>query len=71
MSVGLTPTIRKVIAEYAEPGWLVMWEDGDLDGFPTADAVLRAVRKADKKHPHGFVVSIIEWRNVPEGWKPR
>jgi hypothetical protein len=64
----LTPTIHKVIAEYVGNGWMTMNENGDVHFARTAGFVLAKVRKADRK-AGGFQVSIIEWRNVPDGFE--
>lgn len=65
------PTVRKVIVEFsAGNGWLAMDEDGNISGYPNADTAIAAIRRADRKAPGGFQVTLIEWIGTPDGWDP-
>lgn len=58
------PRFRRVIAERASGGWLVMWADGAVEWFANRRAVLAAIRRTAT----GAVdVAEVEWREYPEG----
>lgn len=64
---------QKVVVEYRDetgPEWWVMFDDGQVESFDTASAALRAIRKAASRRNTTVTVTTVEWRNVPNGWKP-
>ena len=53
---------ERIIAEQTEGGaWLVMWPDGNVEGFNTQKQVLKAVGK--RIGPADVMVSTIEWNH--------
>jgi hypothetical protein len=63
----MTIYCRKVIAEFTEDGWLTMDEAGNVRRFETPEKVWGWVQRADKRRK-GTVVTLLEWRNAPEGF---
>lgn len=51
---------ERVIAESDGSGWLVMWPDGKVAGYPTKRAVLAAVKA--RLGSARALVTEIEWR---------
>jgi hypothetical protein len=66
------PKIRKVIAEYSAGGcWLALdMRDGQMSEHPTPEHLVAAVKADDRKHGTGFDVTIVEWRDTPDGFTP-
>lgn len=63
----------KVIADYdTDDGiWLVMWDNGDITEYESAVDVKKAVDRQARRavRRSDAVVTAIEWRNVPAGFK--
>jgi hypothetical protein len=52
------------------PEWWVMFNDGTVQVFDTAEYALKAVQKAASRRNTTVTVTTIEWRDCPDGWKP-
>lgn len=66
-------TTHRVIAEPDDgDGWLAMDDAGRVRRYPSAPALRRAVERRDRREAgrRGIVVTMIEWRDVPEGFVP-
>lgn len=65
---------QRVIVEYhvTREGseWFVAFDDGQVRSFDTADQAAKSIRFAAKKGNRRATVTTIEWRNVPDGFKP-
>lgn len=61
---------QHVVIEFDLPDWTVMYHDGSVETFGTAEKALRSVQKESKRGNKTITVTTIEWRNVPEGWTP-
>lgn len=62
------------VIEYDNGTWMVMDGNGNIGVFRTAEAAFKYVtdrpkKLVSKKRADGVITSI-EWRNVPEGFKP-
>jgi len=56
---------RRVVVEADGPGFVAMDGDGCVTSYPTREAVLRAIKRADQwesKRNAAIVVTEIEWR---------
>ncbi len=81
-------SIRRVHAEPADDdvtrsvgddvAWLAMWDDGSIVHYPSAHALLRAVRQRDQRDAkraarrgHGALfATVITWNHTPPGFVP-
>lgn len=62
---------QTVTVEYREPGeWLVLHANGQVEAWDTASHALRSIERAAQRGNTTVTITTIEWRNVPEGWKP-
>jgi len=80
---------RRVHAEpddHAPPGarapgeiaWLALFEDGTIERFPSARALLRAVKRRDRQTAAraeragrpAMVATVITWNDIPPGFVP-
>lgn len=50
--------------------WWVMFDSGAVEVFNTAEQAIKAVKKIAAKGNKSITITSIEWRDVPEGWKP-
>lgn len=62
---------QKVVIEHKSAGeWWIMHDDGRIEEWDTAEHALKSAKRAAKKRNLSVTVTEIEWRNVPDGWKP-
>jgi hypothetical protein len=62
---------REAIIEHDRGDWLVMLNDGAVHVRRSARAALRLVKRWDRAasaRDNCSVITIIEWRNVPQGF---
>lgn len=70
----MTTRRQKIIIEYCPTNsagnWWIMLEDGTvIPGIDTVKEAAAIVRKVAAKRNPGVTIQIIEWRNIPEGFK--
>ena len=64
---------RRVIVEYRNDGgpeWWLMWYDGRIEVFDTAQAAFNAISRGARRGNRTVTITTIEWRNAPEGFTP-
>lgn len=68
------PRKQMAVVEYhfvmGGPEWHVMLPDGEVKVVDRADVAFKLVQKAAKRGNKGVTLTTVEWRNVPEGFKP-
>ncbi len=67
--------LQSAVVECREVGirvfeWWAMLPDGQITVSDTADAALRDIQKQARKGNRGLTITSIEWRGVPDGFKP-
>lgn len=61
---------QKVIIEYNDGDWMVLFDSGDIRSFETPEKALKAVQKAAGKGNKDVTFTHIEWRGTPAGFVP-
>lgn len=63
---------RKTIVSPHVDGLMAMDEDGQISVHPTPDALIKALQKRDKATARkgASTATLIEWRDMPEGFQP-
>ena len=64
---------QKVVVEYHDscgPEWMVMFHTGDIQVFDTSSAALKEIQRAAARRNISVTLTTIEWRGVPDGFKP-